>query len=316
MTSGVRPMTVRWICSICAAEKPRDSEGHARPRLNKSRKGRSRDATRKGRLPKAALPGHECSLGEVMCPLFQSRYRDAHTSEGLAHVFEARAAQGRVSSALSEKGADPGEYDDALLQSRELVGGEGRVGRHVCPCHRGQVGRGFHASFCSATSDDSSIAWAQANSNAVSRPHAFRGRVVCRGSLRPAVFIHKCPNRHQRKSRLGYAGRVGQGCEAGLLRRRGAGTNRQRCCPGGAAAHIDSGCRPELRPQLCARCPRGAGGKGRGRAPWRFLHDRVEARAGLTLVVDRVMSSVIAAAEMNRRQPMTTLASSPEGSDG
>src|SRR2546421_777071 len=104
----------------------------------------------------------------------------------------------RVSSALSEKGAYPGEYDDALLQSRELVGGEGRVGRHVCPRHRGQVGRGFHASFCSATSDDSSIAWAQANGNAVSRPYAFRGRVVCRGSLRPAVFIHKCPNRHQR----------------------------------------------------------------------------------------------------------------------
>src|SRR2546429_1435444 len=89
MTSGVRPMTVRWICSICAAEKPRDSEGPARPPLNKSRKGRSRDATRKGRLLKAALPGHECSLGEVMCPLFQSRYRDAHTAKGLAHVFEA-----------------------------------------------------------------------------------------------------------------------------------------------------------------------------------------------------------------------------------
>src|SRR6266404_2933560 len=168
MTSGVRPMTVRWICSICAAEKPRDSEGPARPRLNKSRKGRSRDATRKGRLLKAALPGHECSLGEVVCPLFQSRYRDAHPAKGLAHVFEARAAQGRVSSALSEKGADPGEYDDALLQGRELVGGEGRVGRHVCPRHRGQVGRGFHASFCSATSDDSSIAWAQANGNAIS----------------------------------------------------------------------------------------------------------------------------------------------------
>jgi len=47
----------------------------------------------------------------------------------------------------------------------------------------------------------------------------------------------------------------------------------------------------------------------------RFLHDRVEARAGLTLVVDRVMSSVIAAAEMNRRQPMTTLASSPDRSN-
>src|SRR5437879_4720768 len=220
------------------------------------------DATRKGRLLKAALPGHECSLGEVMCPLFQSRYRDAHTAEGLAHVFEARAAQGRVSSALSENGADPGEYDDALLQSRELVGGEGRVGRHVCPRHRSQVGRGFHASFCSATSDDSSIAWAQANSNAVSRPYAFRGRVVCRGSLRPAVFIHKCPNRHQRKSRLGYAGRVGQGCEAGLLRRRGAGGNRQPCCPGGAAAHIDSGCRPELTPQLCGRCPLPATARG------------------------------------------------------
>src|SRR5256885_14008379 len=135
MTSGVRPMTVRWICSICAAEKPRDSEGPARPRLNKSRKGRSRDATRKGRLLKAALPGHECSLGEVMCPLFQSRYRDAHTAKGLAHVFEARAAQGRVTSALSEKGADPGEYDDALLQSRELVRSEEHTSELQSPCN-------------------------------------------------------------------------------------------------------------------------------------------------------------------------------------
>src|SRR5947207_14735042 len=111
MTSGVRPMTVRWICSICAAEKPRDSEGPARPPLNRSRKGRSRDATRKGRLLKAALPGHECSLGEVMCPLFQSRYRDAHTAEGLAHVFAARAAPGSGSSALPREGAGPRKSD-------------------------------------------------------------------------------------------------------------------------------------------------------------------------------------------------------------
>jgi hypothetical protein len=45
------------------------------------------------------------------------------------------------------------------------------------------------------------------------------------------------------------------------------------------------------------------------------MRDRVEARAGLTLVVDRVISSVIAAAEMNRRQPMMTLASSPDRSN-
>jgi transposase len=38
------------------------------------------------------------------------------------------------------------------------------------------------------------------------------------------------------------------------------------------------------------------------------MRDRVEARAGLTLVVDRVISSVIAAAEMNRRASVATVA--------
>ena len=71
---------------------------------------------------------------------------------------------------------------------------------------------------------------------------------------------------------------------------------------------------PSLRPQLCACCPRprGAGGKGRGRALCRFIRDRVEARAGLTVVVERVISSVIAVAEINRRQPMTTLEIPPQ----
>lgn len=52
-------------------------------------------------------------------------------------------------------------------------------------------------------------------------------------------------------------------------------------------------------------------GSGKGRAAWPGSRDRVEASDGLTVVVDLAMSSAIAAGEMNRRQPMTTLASSP-----
>jgi hypothetical protein len=61
--------------------------------------------------------------------------------------------------------------------------------------------------------------------------------------------------------------------------------------------------------------PRGAEGRGKGRAPWPFLRDRVEACAGLIVVVDRLMRSVIAEAEINRRHPITTLASSPDRSN-
>jgi hypothetical protein len=44
---------------------------------------------------------------------------------------------------------------------------------------------------------------------------------------------------------------------------------------------------------------------------WPARRDRVEASDGLTVVVDLATNSAIAADEMNRRQPITTLASSP-----
>ena len=52
-------------------------------------------------------------------------------------------------------------------------------------------------------------------------------------------------------------------------------------------------------------------GNGRGRTAWAVRRDRVEASDGLIVVVDLATSSAIAAGEMKRRQPMTTLASSP-----
>ena len=52
-------------------------------------------------------------------------------------------------------------------------------------------------------------------------------------------------------------------------------------------------------------------GNGKGRREWPASRDRVEASDGLTVVVDLAMNSAMAAEEMNRRQAITTLASSP-----
>jgi len=41
------------------------------------------------------------------------------------------------------------------------------------------------------------------------------------------------------------------------------------------------------------------------------MRDRVETSDGLTVVVDLVMNSAMAAEEMNRRHPIRTLGSSP-----
>jgi hypothetical protein len=55
-----------------------------------------------------------------------------------------------------------------------------------------------------------------------------------------------------------------------------------------------------------------AGDRQRGRGFCTDIRDRAQSLDGLTLVVDLSMSSVIAEAAMNRRQPRTTLGRFPE----
>ncbi len=52
-------------------------------------------------------------------------------------------------------------------------------------------------------------------------------------------------------------------------------------------------------------------GSGKGRRDWPARRDRVETSDGLTVVVDLATNSAMAAEEMNRRQPISTLGSSP-----
>src|SRR6516162_3018241 len=162
-------------------------------------------------------------------------------------LFEPRGAQDWAADALSEKHAEPGECGDTLLQSCELVGEKRWVGRNVCPCHSGEVGRGLDATGSGAAGDDASIAWAQPNGNALSRPRAFRSGFAFRRSVRPTFRVRECPNRHQRQSRLKDPGGVGYAGEARLLRRRGSVGDRPTWRPVGTA-HINSrvGSRPQL----------------------------------------------------------------------
>src|SRR5437868_2314521 len=84
---------------------------------------------------------------------------------------------------------------------------------------------------------------------------------------------------------------------------------------------MSAGQRAELRPAVChhawnqfrvrwARLRREVG-SGKGRRDWPARRDRVEVSDGLTVVVDLAMNSAMTAEEMNRRQPITTLGSSP-----
>jgi hypothetical protein len=55
-----------------------------------------------------------------------------------------------------------------------------------------------------------------------------------------------------------------------------------------------------------------AGDRRKGRDVWADTRERAQSLEGLTLVVDFSMSSAIAVAAMNRRQPSTTLGRLPE----
>jgi hypothetical protein len=54
------------------------------------------------------------------------------------------------------------------------------------------------------------------------------------------------------------------------------------------------------------------GDRQKGRDVWAEMRERAQSLEGLTLVVDFSMSSAIAVAAMNRRQPRTTLGRLPD----
>src|SRR5580700_1602265 len=144
MTSGALPMTVRRICSIWEALKPPDPWGPARPPLKRYRNGAIEGGIRNGRLDTAALPADERGPHQVVRALFQHGYRGSRAADALPDILEPWAAQCRIAGGLDEEGAKSGEEDDALLERRELLGGEGRVHGQV-RAHQGrEISGRFH----------------------------------------------------------------------------------------------------------------------------------------------------------------------------
>src|SRR5437016_3599548 len=143
MTSGVR-LTVRAICSIWARLKPVDVCGQPRPALQISRNGRSSDGMWTRRLVIAALPAHERSSCQVVCTVLEGRHDRPGATEVLLKVPVRGSGLCRVASQPRQQPAEAGQYDDGLLECRELIGRKRWVRGHVRADQGGEVRRVLH----------------------------------------------------------------------------------------------------------------------------------------------------------------------------
>src|SRR5438876_592228 len=131
-----------------------------------------RGALSRGRrigLRTVSLPADERGAGQVVRTLFQGRYGGARAVQLLAQVFPLLSAQRRIAGGLGQQTTEAGQDDDALLQGRELGGGQRRIRVHVRADECRQVGGRFHGALCCPACDHLVIPWPQAGGDAVGR---------------------------------------------------------------------------------------------------------------------------------------------------
>ena len=196
-----------------------------------------RGAPERGRrigLRTVRLPADERGAGQVVRTLLQGRYGVARAAQLLAQLFPLLPAQGRVTRGLRQQTTEAGQDDDALLQGRELGGGERRIRGDVRADECRQVGGRFHAPLRRLARNRLVVPWPQADGDAVGR---WRRRFDPPGWR--AVQVQQRANADQGEGGFGHAPTGGQLGEATfLIRGRARRDRRHAPWPDAVAHHV------------------------------------------------------------------------------